>query len=321
MTEALLSVRDLSCEFRRGRQRVLAVDGVSFDIAPGEVLGLIGESGSGKSTVARMICGLTPRSGGDIRYCGQSLPAQYSRIDFQRHATAIQMVFQDCYSTMNPRLTVLDTLVEPLRLQGVDPATARTEARHWLDRVGLSSRFMARYPHQLSGGQRQRVGIARALVNRPRLLICDEPVSALDVSVQAQIVNLLRELQREEQLGMLFIAHDLAVVNYIADRSLVMYRGRILEQGGRELYASPAHPYTNRLLDANPVADPRRERENHAAWKEQQQLASNDSNDSVGCSYAPRCPRARERCREQLPVMEPVDSGGQVACFNPISRG
>lgn len=259
--EPLLRVEQLSRHFGLpgGRGGVLrALDGVSFSLRRGEVMGVVGESGSGKSTLGKTLLGLHDKTAGDVWLKGVRLPRRYRRGDFLRYGRTLQMVFQDPYGTLNPRLTIGDSLAEPLHIQGLG-AEARQRVAAGLRRVGLAAEAAARYPHEFSGGQRQRIGIARALIAEPELLVCDEPVSALDVSVQAQIVNLLMELRAELGVAMLFIAHDLALVRYLCDRVLVMYRGRVVEEGAVEaVFDRPQHPYTRLLLDASPVADPTR---------------------------------------------------------------
>lgn len=248
---SLLTVTGLVKEFRLpGGKTQRAVDGVDLQLQRGEVLGLVGESGSGKSTLGKLLLGLQDKTAGDVFFHGERLPDRYSKKDFQRYARQMQMVFQDPYTTFNPRLTVGESLAEPLRLQGryegIDERVA-----HWLQRVGLKAEMAGRWPHEFSGGQRQRLGIARALIGEPELLICDEPVSALDVSVQAQIINLLAELRRELGLAMIFITHDLAIVRFIADRIAVMQSGKMVETGATEtLFENPQHTFTQKLLAA-----------------------------------------------------------------------
>ncbi len=261
MSEPLLEITGLTRRYRLpGGSSLLAVDNVSFTLARGEVLGLVGESGSGKSTLGRMVLGLEEKSAGEVRFRGETLPRRYRRADFQRYARSMQMVFQDPYATLNPRLTIGESLAEPLRLQGWrgDPAP---RVREWLERVGLAASMAGRYPHEFSGGQRQRIGIARALITEPEMLVCDEPTSALDVSVQAQVINLLADLRREMGLAMLFIAHDLAVVRYLADRVAVMKSGQLLEVAPTEqLFTAPSHPFTRHLLAVRPRPEPGRRR-------------------------------------------------------------
>lgn len=257
----LLSVRDLKVHFpikggvlQRTVDVVKAVDGISFDVLRGQTVGLVGESGSGKTTTGRAIARLVPITEGTIAYQGQDL-AKLSRSDFFQYRKRIQVIFQDPFGSLNPRMTIYSIIAEPLDIHFKSWSRAEKEARvaDLLGKVGLSADFMQRYPHQFSGGQRQRIGIARALAVEPDFIICDEPVSALDVSVQAQIVNLLQDLQAELGLTYLFIAHDLAVVEHISDQVLVMTEGKIVEQASAdEIYANPQHPYTIKLLEAVP---------------------------------------------------------------------
>ena len=259
---ALLQARDLGKQFRLpdGR-RVMAVEHIDLALARGEALGLVGESGSGKSTLGKLLLGLHDKTHGEVIFDGEKLPQRYGKRDFQRWARSMQMVFQDPYTTLNPRLTIGESLSEPLRLQGVRDGLDQRVAQ-WLQKVGLQPAMASRYPHEFSGGQRQRIGIARALIGEPKLLICDEPVSALDVSVQAQVINLLAQLRREMGLAMIFIAHDLAVVRHLCDRVAVMQQGHIVEIGETEaLFEAPRHPFTQRLLAARHIADPRQRRE------------------------------------------------------------
>ena len=264
MTIPLLQVQDLQVSYKGGgflafrRSQVRAVDNVSFDIAPGETFGLVGESGSGKSTIGRAILLLAQADSGAIRFDGRDVTAMDRRARLQYRAE-VQVVFQDPWSSLNPRQRIGETLEEPLRRHGL--ATSRSARRaavnRLLDQVGLASYFTTRYPRELSGGQRQRVGIARALALRPRLIVCDEPVSALDVSTQAQVINLLLDLQRELNLSYLFIAHDLAVVHHVSHRIGVMSAGKLVEVGEAEsVYRNPRHPCTQALLEAEPIPDP-----------------------------------------------------------------
>jgi oligopeptide transport system ATP-binding protein len=266
MAEPLLSVTDLQKHFavKRGLlfdrtvDHVKAVDGVSFDIAEGETLGLVGESGSGKSTTGYCVIQLLKPTSGSIRFMGKEL-TELGREELRRTRRQMQIVFQDPYSSLDPRMTVGDIVGEPLQIHGVDTRKARkTRVRELLDVVGFNPGFVNRYPHEFSGGQRQRIGIARALALSPKLIVCDEPVSALDVSIQAQILNLLKDLQQEFGLTYLFIAHDLAVVRAMSDRIAVMNLGKLVEVGpAEEVYASPKEAYTQALLSAVPVPDPR----------------------------------------------------------------
>lgn len=296
---SLLEIDRLSCRFGD----VTAVDEVSLSVNEGELLGLVGESGSGKSTLGRAICGLVPPSQGRIRFAGRTLPERFTASTFRRQAALVQMVFQDAYSAMNPRMTLLDSLREPLLLQGKQRGKESRLALDWLDRIGLPRRFAMRYPHELSGGQRQRLGIARAFITEPRLVICDEPVSALDVSVQAQIINLLQNLQRDTGVAMLFIAHDLAVVRLLAERTAVMYHGRIVELGGRDVFARPRHPYTRALVAANP-----------GAGGELMESRSLLPPAETGCAYRKRCPYAASVCEASVPMLVTDEADRQVAC-------
>ncbi|MBN9034823.1 MAG: ABC transporter ATP-binding protein [Rhizobiales bacterium] len=254
---ALLSVRDLHCSFETTRGTVHAVRGVSLDLAPGETLALVGESGCGKTTLARCILGLQKPDSGEIRLGGDNLVG-LSRREARRYRPRMQCVFQDPFSSLNPRRRVEDLIREPLDVQGIGtPAERRRKTSELMERVGLRPDWGRRFPHEFSGGQRQRIGIARALSLRPSVLICDEPVSALDVSVQAQIINLLWELQRDMGLSYLFITHDLMLVENFADRVAMMYQGRIVEEGpAQEIWRNPQHAFTQSLIDAIPIPDP-----------------------------------------------------------------
>ena len=259
----LIEARGLTKHFALARRQIVhAVDDVSLAIAEREVVGLVGESGSGKSTFGRALVGLHAKTAGDVLFRGQQLPAKYGPRDFRRYASEIQMIFQDPYSSLNPRMTVGEIIGEGLRLTTKGEAAQIREAvGDWLVRVGLERGHASRYPHEFSGGQRQRVGIARALIMKPKFVVCDEPISALDVSVQAQIVRLLGELKASLGLTMLFIAHDLSMVRYVSDRMAVMYLGSLVEIGAADdVYFRPKHPYTEILVASNPQADPRTER-------------------------------------------------------------
>ncbi len=261
LAKPLLSVRDLKVHFpvkggvfQRTVDVVKAVDGISFDIPRGKTVGLVGESGSGKTTTGRAIARLVPITAGSVHYEGCDL-ARLSRRDFFVHRKKIQVIFQDPFGSLNPRMTIYSSIAEPLDIHFKDWSKSQNQARvaYLLEQVGLSAEFMQRYPHQFSGGQRQRIGIARALAVEPDFIVCDEPVSALDVSVQAQIINLLQDLQDELGLTYLFIAHDLAVIEHISDQVLVMTEGKIVEQASaEEIYSNPQHPYTVKLLEAVP---------------------------------------------------------------------
>lgn len=316
----LLDIRDLVVEFPSpgGGEKLCAVDQVSLSIMPGSVRGLVGESGSGKSTLGLAIAGLLEPAGGELHFDGYALPARRSRKAFHHQATAIQMVFQDSGGSLNPRHTIGEILREPLHLHPGRVAGVPAErVLHWLQRVGLRAEHALRYPHELSGGQRQRVAIARALILEPRFVICDEPISALDVSVQAQIVNLLSVLKAELGLTVLFIAHDLAMVRHVSDTITVMYLGRAVEEGSAgALCSDPLHPYTQRLLAAMPVPDPRRERARRRTPTSG--TAATAPSMTRGCHFAPRCPLADAHCLAVRPALRDFSDGRRVACHHAV---
>lgn len=307
----LVKLDKLSCFFDLGRgQRVHAVDNVSLSIAEGETLGLVGESGSGKSTLGKTLMGLNNKTSGTVTYRGQALASHYRPADFRRMATVMQMIFQDPYSSLNPRMTVGEIIAEGCRLRN----DSRQQVSEWLEKVGLSASHASRYPHEFSGGQRQRIGIARALIMNPEFVICDEPISALDVSVQAQVVNLLNDLKQSMGLTMLFIAHDLSMVRYISDRMAVMYLGSIVELGkASDVYFHPRHPYTEVLIASNPEPDPNAERQ-RLSTPIQGEIPS-PVNVPPGCRFAGRCPKVMAVCREVTPPLIPlVNEDRLVAC-------
>jgi len=318
VAEPLLEVRDLVKHFpiRRGLLsrtvgQVRAVDGVSFAVRPGEVLGLVGESGCGKTTTGRCILRLIEPSSGSVRFDGREV-LTLDRRALRALRREMQIVFQDPYSSLNPRLTVGSMLGEPLQIHGLARgAAARERVAELLTLVGLSPDHARRYPHEFSGGQRQRIGVARALAVKPRLIVADEPVSALDVSIQAQIINLLRDLQRRMDLTYLFVAHDLSVVEFISDRVAVMYLGKIVElAASADLYRMPLHPYTVSLLSAIPVPDPERKRARIVLKGDVPSPAS----PPAGCRFHPRCYMAREICSREEPPLREVRPGHWSAC-------
>ncbi len=295
--------------------QVKAVDDVSFAIRPGETLGLVGESGCGKTTVGRVILRLEEASGGAVRFAGTDMAAR-SPAEMRELRRRIQVIFQDPYASLNPRMTCGQIVGEPLNVYRLvaDRAAAKTRVAALLTQVGLFPSMAERYPHELSGGQRQRVGIARALAFEPKFIVCDEPVSALDVSIQGQIINLLEDLQRRLGLTYLFIAHDLAVVRHISDRVAVMYLGKVMELADRDaIYAEPLHPYTKALLDAAPVPDPRVER-TRAPRALGGELPS-PLNPPTGCVFHTRCPLADESCRREVPAVREIRAGHWAACI------
>ena len=314
---ALVETIGLTKHFVLGRTRTLhAVDDVSLAIAEREVVGLVGESGSGKSTFGRTIVGLHAKTAGEVWFAGQRLPASYAPADFRRHAANMQMIFQDPYSSLNPRMTVGEIIGEGLRLVGGHSrAQIRAAVNDWLARVGLEPGHASRYPHEFSGGQRQRVGIARALIVRPRFVVCDEPISALDVSVQAQIVRLLGELKASLGLTLLFIAHDLSMVRYVSNRMAVMYLGALVEIGtADDIFFRPKHPYTDILIRSNPEPNPRTERR-RTALAVKGEIPS-PVNIGAGCRFAGRCPKVMDVCRRVTPQLLPLADDGtrSVAC-------
>ena len=315
----LLEVRNLAVHFTSTRgwlgrkQRVVrAVDGVSFTVNPGETLGLVGESGCGKSTTARAILNLIPTTSGEI-FLERTRIDRFSDREMLPYRRTVQMIFQDPFASLNPRMTVGSIIAEPMTIFDMYDATdRRLEVMRLMDMVGLNPRFLNRYPHEFSGGQRQRIGIARALAVEPRLIVCDEAVSALDVSIQAQVINLLRDLQQQLGVSYVFIAHDLAVVRHIADRVGVMYLGRIVELASvSDLYDHPRHPYTQALISAAPIPDPVIEAERQRIVL----LGEVPSPDKhyPGCPFADRCPRVEESCHQEVPRLQ--GDQHQVACL------
>ena len=321
MADSILELRDVRTHFpvsqgflfRRALGTVKAVDGVTLSLGRGEVLGLVGESGCGKSTLARTIMQLVPTTGGAVVLEGKNLTTG-SAAELHLVRRDLQMVFQDPYASLNPRMTVYATLAEPLLVHRVcAPAEVPARVTELMKVVGLAPRFLQKYPHEFSGGQRQRIAIARALALQPKVIIADEPVSALDVSIQAQILNLLAQLVRRMNLSLVFIAHDLSVVKHISDRVAVMYLGKIVELGrAADIIERPRHPYTRALVSAIPTPDPDLER------TRQRIVLPGDPpspmNPPAGCAFHPRCPYAEEKCRLAVPPLAPFDAR-EVACI------
>jgi oligopeptide/dipeptide ABC transporter ATP-binding protein len=334
-SDALLRVNNLTKHFpikqgilfQRQIGAVKAVDGVSFAVRAGETLGLVGESGCGKSTTGRVVTKLLDPTAGEIYFGGQDI-AKLKRGEMRSLRTDIQMIFQDPYSSLNPRHTIGTIVGAPFRIQGSKTENGvKAEVQSLMERVGLNPEHYNRYPHEFSGGQRQRIGIARAIALRPKLIVCDEPVSALDVSIQAQVVNLLEDLQNEFGLAYIFVAHDLSVVRHIADRVAVMYLGKVMELAPRDtLYSTPMHPYTHSLMSAVPVPDPKKE------GRRERILLLGDLpspiNPPSGCVFHTRCPKYRsvlsdtdqQRCRTEVPALEAKAPSQFVACHFAESR-
>ena len=319
MSAILLEARDVAREFRvrrpgdwLGRRTPLrAVDGVSLSVARGATLGVVGESGCGKSTLGRLLLGMLPPTRGEVLFAGERLGGSEDA-RWRQQRRRMQMIFQDPLGALDRRMRIGDQVAEPLAIHAIgDHAGRRRRLETVLDAVGLSPRLATRFPHELSGGQRQRAVIARALVVEPELIVCDEPVSALDVSIQAQVVNLLRTLQRSLGIAYVFISHDLKVVHHVSDEIAVMYLGRVVEHGSRDrLFARPEHPYTQALVSAVPVPDPRRRRERI--------LLQGDPPSPLavppGCRFHTRCPLATDRCRAIEPELRELPDGHRVAC-------
>ncbi len=326
--EPIFEVRDLVKEFpiegsylvRRQLGAVHAVDGVSFDVLRGETFGIVGESGCGKSTTARLLLRLLDPTAGSVRFDGREI-AGLSTSELKPLRREMQMIFQDPYSSLNPRRTIGTIISEPFAIHGMRTAKGerKSSVQELMDRVGLNPEHYNRYPHEFSGGQRQRIGVARALALKPKIIVADEPVSALDVSIQAQILNLLRDLQRDLGLTLIFIAHDLSVVRHMCDRVAVMYLGKIVELADSDqLYNHPRMPYTGALMSAVPVADPA------LAASKKRQILSGDvpspTNPPPGCRFHTRCWKAQEVCRTEEPALEPKEGGNIAACHFPLSN-
>lgn len=317
MAEHLVEIRDLVKTFPLEKSltgktlsEVRAVNGLSLEIRPGEILGLVGESGCGKSTVARLLLRLLEADSGQIRFAGNDALA-FQGGDLKAFRRDAQMIFQDPYASLNPRMKVRRVLEEPLKVQGWSRSDRQARIAELLELVSLPESALSRHPHEFSGGQCQRIGVARALATRPKLIVADEPVSALDVSIQAQILNLLRKLQRSEELAMLFIAHDLSVVRHISDRIAVMYLGKIVEVAeADELFEHPQHPYTQMLLAAVPTPDPQSRKALDVAEGE----PPSPVNPPPGCPFHPRCPEAMDLCARTMPEMADIRPDHPAAC-------
>ena len=328
MSAPILSVRDLKVHFpipaggmfRRRFVPLKAVDGVSFDLRPGETLGIVGESGCGKSTLGRAVLQLIPSTGGQVTWLGDNLAGRGSG-EMRRYRRDLQIIFQDPLASLDPRMPVGQSIAEPLVTHEPGLARAEVKARvqEMMRAVGLLPQMLNRYPHEFSGGQCQRIGIARAMILKPRLIVCDEPVSALDVSIQAQIVNLLMKLQREFGLSLIFISHNLAVVRHICHRIMVLYLGRMAEIAQRDaIYRQPRHPYTQALNSAVPIPDPELERQ-----KDRIVLRGDlpsPLNPPSGCPFRTRCPRASEICAQTMPDLLPAGPSHHVACHHAGPR-
>ncbi len=322
---SLLTVTDLKKHFPTYSQKLLrrpgapvkAVDGLSLSLEPGETLGLVGESGCGKSTAGRTILKLLEPTGGTIEFEGQDVTHAKGE-ELRRLRSQLQMVFQDPYGSLNPRHPIGQIIAAPFEIQRITPAGGvKKEVQALMERVGLNPEHYNRYPHEFSGGQRQRIGVARAIALKPKLIVCDEPVSALDVSIQAQVINLLEDIQNEQNLAYVFIAHDLSVVRHISDRVMVMYLGKVMEVADRNaLYERPMHPYTQALMSAVPVPEPRRDRERILLTGD----LPSPQNPPSGCVFRTRCPIATDRCAAEVPVATELEPGHIVACHYPKVR-
>ena len=316
--EKLIELKDLQITFGSGKKKFVAVDHVNFDIYKGETFSLVGESGSGKTTIGRAICRINPTSGGDIFFKGQKINGKISKELDKEVIRKIQMIFQDPMASLNERAKVEYIIAEGLLNHHLykDQEDLHEKVMNALHEVGLLPEFASRFPHEFSGGQRQRIGIARALAMEPKFLVMDEPISALDVSIQAQVINMLIRLQKEMGLTYLFVAHDLSMVKHISDRVAVMYLGQIVEiTRSEELYSPPLHPYTQALLSAIPIPDPIIEAERETKRIHLEGEVTSPIDPAPGCRFASRCPYATARCKEATPTLKEVGTGHEVACF------
>lgn len=314
MDQPILDVQHLKKYFRVGKKQLKAVDDVSFSVSEGEILGIVGESGCGKTTCGRTAIGLYSKTGGQSLYKGKDVHTLRGAARKQ-FCCEVQTIFQDPYASLDPKNKVIDLIAEGMDIHKLCKSAAerRERVEHLMEQVGLNPLWVDRYPYEFSGGMRQRIGIARALAVDPKLLLCDEPISALDVSIQAQIVNLLMDLREQNGLTYLLISHDLSMVKHVSDRILVMYLGEVVEESGAdELYAQPLHPYTKALISAIPIPDPKVERARQRIVLEGQVPSPVDP--PAGCRFAGRCPRACDRCRESKPELRELAPGHRVAC-------
>ena len=314
MDQPILDVQHLKKYFRVGKKQLKAVDDVSFSVSEGEILGIVGESGCGKTTCGRTAIGLYSKTGGQSLYKGKDVHALRGAARKQ-FCCEVQTIFQDPYASLDPKNKVIDLIAEGMDIHKLCESAAerRERVEHLMEQVGLNPLWVDRYPYEFSGGMRQRIGIARALAVDPKLLLCDEPISALDVSIQAQIVNLLMDLREQNGLTYLLISHDLSMVKHVSDRILVMYLGEVVEESGAdELYAQPLHPYTKALISAIPIPDPKVERARQRIVLEGQVPSPVDP--PAGCRFTGRCPRACDRCRESKPELRELAPGHRVAC-------
>lgn len=314
MDRPILDVQHLKKYFHMGKKQLKAVDDVSFSVSEGEILGIVGESGCGKTTCGRTAIGLYSKTGGQSLYKGKDVHALRGAARKQ-FCCEVQTIFQDPYASLDPKNKVIDLIAEGMDIHKLCESAAerRERVEHLMEQVGLNPLWVDRYPYEFSGGMRQRIGIARALAVDPKLLLCDEPISALDVSIQAQIVNLLMDLREQNGLTYLLISHDLSMVKHVSDRILVMYLGEVVEESGAdELYAQPLHPYTKALISAIPIPDPKVERARQRIVIEGQVPSPVDP--PAGCRFAGRCPRACDRCRESKPELRELAPGHCVAC-------